>query len=255
MIDDTITGIVGVHLYGRPCNIDVLTEIAERNNLSLIFDAAHAFGASYKGRKIGGYGNCEVFSFHATKVFNTFEGGAVTTNDDELANKLRLMRNFGFEAEDHVSYIGTNGKMAEVNAAMGLTNLEQIDHFLEINLVNYHSYQAGLAMAHGIDLISFDESESNNYQYVIIRVDKALCGFSRDELKHYLSSKGVMARRYFYPGCHKMEPYQSLYPNAAEVLPITELFSQEMLALPTGSQINSDEVSVVCDLIRTFKIS
>lgn len=253
MIDSDTTGIVGVHLYGRPCNIDALTEIAQSNNLQLIFDAAHAFGASYKGQKIGGHGNCEVFSFHATKVFNTFEGGAVTTNDDDLAAKLRLMRNFGFEGEDKVSYIGTNGKMAEVNAAMGLTNLEEIDHFIDINRVNYQRYKVELETVHGIDLISYNHNELNNYQYVIINVDSSQCGFSRDELKRYLSNNGVNARRYFYPGCHRMEPYRSLYPNAAETLPNTESFSLRMLALPTGTQINAAEVSKVCDLIRSFK--
>lgn len=254
-IDDSISGILGVHLYGRPCDIKALTDIAESNNLRLIFDAAHAFGSSYKGQKIGGHGDCEVFSFHATKVFNTFEGGAITTNDDQLAAKLRLMRNFGFEGEDQVSYIGTNGKMAEVNAAMGLTNFDQVDHFIEINRLNYHTYKQRLATTKGIDLIDFDDNESNNYQYVIITIDQVSCGYSRDELKQYLSSNGVMARRYFYPGCHKMEPYNSLYPNAGASLPKTESFSRKMLALPTGTQINRSEVAMVCDLINSFKPS
>jgi len=253
MIDDDVTGIVGVHLYGRACDIEALTEIANKHKLKLIFDAAHAFGAGYNGNKIGGYGNCEVFSFHATKIFNTFEGGAVTTNDDELAAKLRLMRNFGFEGEDHVSYIGTNGKMAEVNAAMGLTNLEQIDSFIETNLINYGVYKAKLANTPGVELIAYDDNEFNNYQYVIISIDQTSSGFSRDELKEYLSSNGVKARRYFYPGCHKMEPYSSLYPNSGKRLPITESFSQRVLALPTGTQINRDQVAIVCDLINSFK--
>jgi len=253
MIDDDVTGIVGVHLYGRACDIEALTEIANKHKLKLIFDAAHAFGAGYNGNKIGGYGNCEVFSFHATKIFNTFEGGAVTTNDDELAAKLRLMRNFGFEGEDHVSYIGTNGKMAEVNAAMGLTNLEQIDSFIETNLINYGVYKAKLANTPGVELIAYDDNEFNNYQYVIISIDQTSSGFSRDELKEYLSSNGVKARRYFYPGCHKMEPYSSLYPNSGKRLPITESFSQRVLALPTGTQISRDQVAIVCDLINSFK--
>lgn len=253
LIDEHTSGIVGVHLYGRPCDIDILSEIAESNKLNLIFDAAHAFGAGYKGQKIGSHGDCEVFSFHATKVFNTFEGGAVTTNDDELAKKLRLMRNFGFEGEDRVSYIGTNGKMAEVNAAMGLVNLDEIDRFIDINRENYQAYQVGLEAAQGIDLISYDDSELNNYQYVIISVDQSICGYSRDELKSYLSTKEVMARRYFHPGCHKMEPYRSLYPDAGEALPATELFSQRVLALPTGTQICAAEVAQICDLVRSFK--
>jgi len=253
LIDDETSGILAVHLYGRPCAIDALTEIAEKHNFKLIFDAAHAFGVSHKGRMIGGYGDCEVFSFHATKVFNTFEGGAVTTNDDELANKLRLMRNFGFEGEDCVSYIGTNGKMAEVNAAMGLTNFEDIADFIEVNRANYLAYKKGLRSLEGVDLISYDENESNNFQYVIVQVDEKTCGYSRDALKEHLCANGIMARRYFYPGCHKMEPYNSLYPDTGENLPITESFSQQVLALPTGTQISCEEVSAVCDLIGSFK--
>ncbi|GHA08341.1 dTDP-4-dehydro-6-deoxyglucose aminotransferase [Arenicella chitinivorans] len=252
MIDETTTGILGVHLYGRPCDIKSLSSLAEKHDLRLVFDAAHAFGSSYQGRKLGGFGDCEVFSFHATKVFNTFEGGAVTTNDSELAARLRLMRNFGFEGEDAVSYIGTNGKMAEINAAMGLTNFEQVDAFINVNKENYQAYQAGLRDVSGVRLIDFDENELNNYQYVIIEIDAKRAGRTRDELKRFLSEHGVVARRYFYPGCHRMEPYRSLYPQAGENLPATEAFSEVMLAMPTGTQITTDEVSQICETIREY---
>src|SRR6185369_3387994 len=129
MITPRTTGIIGVHLWGRGCDIGSLSEIARSNGLKLLFDAAHAFGCSYEGRMIGGFGDAEVFSFHATKFFNTFEGGAVTTNDDDLAEKIRLMKNFGFAGYDQVIYLGTNGKMSEVSAAMGLTSLESLDDF------------------------------------------------------------------------------------------------------------------------------
>ena len=252
MIDDETTGILGVHLYGRPCDITALTNLADEHGLQLVFDAAHAFGSSYQGRKLGGFGDCEVFSFHATKVFNTFEGGAVTTNNAELAAKLRLMRNFGFEGEDAVSYIGTNGKMAEINAAMGLTNFEQVESFITRNQENYKAYQAGLRDVSGIRLIEFDENELNNYQYVIIEIDAKQATCTRDQLKHYLSEHGVIARRYFYPGCHRMEPYRTLYPTAGESLPTTEAFSEVMLALPTGTQIDTEEITQICALIRGY---
>src|SRR5207247_3514885 len=126
-----------VHLWGRGCEIAALTEIANRHCLKLLFDAAHAFACSYGGRMIGGFGDAEVFSFHATKFFNTFEGGAVTTNDDELAEKIRLMKNFGFSGFDNVIYIGTNGKMNELSAVMGLTGLESLNDFVYINRRNY----------------------------------------------------------------------------------------------------------------------
>jgi len=252
-IDENTTGIVGVHLYGRPCDIDSLQRIANEHGLKLVFDAAHAFGCSYKGKRLGRFGDCEIFSFHATKVFNTFEGGAVTTDNDELAKKLRLMRNFGFEGEDRVSYIGTNGKMAEVNAAMGLTNLEEISHFIDVNRNHYQCYKKGLSNVNGVSLISYDELENNNYHYVIITVEQSVTGYSRDQLKDFLTAHGIIARRYFHPGCHKMEPYKTLYPKAEASLPVTESFSRKMLALPTGTQIDTDSIQRVCGLIQSFK--
>src|SRR4030095_7100920 len=127
LITPRTTGIIGVHLWGRPCDVDGLAEVARRHNLALLFDAAHAFACTSGGRMIGSFGDAEVFSFHATKFFNTFEGGAITTNDDELASRMRLMKNFGFAGYDNVIYIGTNGKMSEVCAAMGLTSLENLN--------------------------------------------------------------------------------------------------------------------------------
>src|ERR1035441_9571296 len=137
LITPKTTGIIGVHLWGRPCDVEALTEIAQRRNLTLMFDAAHAFGCSYGGKMIGGFGLAEVFSFHATKFCQTFEGGAIVTDNDELATKIRLMKNFGFGGYDNVIYIGTNGKMTEICAAMGLTNLESLEDFVAANRRNY----------------------------------------------------------------------------------------------------------------------
>jgi dTDP-4-amino-4,6-dideoxygalactose transaminase len=145
LITPRTTGIIGVHLWGRPCDTEALAEVAERRNLTLMFDAAHAFGCSHSGRMIGGFGLAEVFSFHATKFFNMMEGGAVVTNNDELAARIRLMKNFGFSGNDNVVYIGTNGKMSEINAAMGLTNLASLDEFESANRRNYEAYRFGLA--------------------------------------------------------------------------------------------------------------
>jgi dTDP-4-amino-4,6-dideoxygalactose transaminase len=144
MITPRTTGIIGVHLWGRPCDTEVLVEIAHKHNLKLMFDAAHAFDCSHNGRMIGGFSNAEVFSFHATKFFNTFEGGVVATNDDELADQIRLAKNFGFAGYDNVIYIGTNGKMNEMSAAMGLTGLESLDEFIAINHRNYQQYRKEL---------------------------------------------------------------------------------------------------------------
>ena len=140
MITPRTTGLIGGHVRGRPCNVARLTEIARRRNLTLIFDAAHAFGCSHRGQMIGSFGRCEVFSFHATKFLNALEGGAVVTDDRAFAGKLRLMRNFGFAGYDNVIYIGTNGKMNEASAAMGLTNLDSLHEFVAINRRNHEAY-------------------------------------------------------------------------------------------------------------------
>src|SRR5262249_40654603 len=126
-------GIIGVHLWGRPCAVEQLADLAERHGLALLYDAAHAFGCSHRGRMVGGFGDAEVFSFHATKFVHSFEGGAITTNDDALAARVRLMRNFGFAGYDRVVSPGTNGKMSEVSAAMGLTSLDGLDDLVTRN--------------------------------------------------------------------------------------------------------------------------
>jgi dTDP-4-amino-4,6-dideoxygalactose transaminase len=250
MITPRTTGIIGVHIWGRPCAIETLSEIAHRRGLQLMFDAAHAFGCSHNGRMIGNFGAVEVFSFHATKFFNTFEGGAVTTNDDELAAKMRLMKNFGFAGYDSVIYVGTNGKMSEVSAAMGLTGLESLAEFIDSNRRNYRAYRDGLRDVPGIQLIAYDEAERCNYQYVILEVDEAVAGISRDILVRVLHAENVLARRYFYPGCHQMEPYRSYFPHAGLLLPETEKLSQRVMSLPTGTAVGPDEIGIVCALIQ-----
>lgn len=250
MITPRTTGIIGVHLWGRPCAVEALTEIACKHKLKLMFDAAHAFGCTHNGRMIGGFGNAEVFSFHATKFFNTFEGGAVATNDDELAAKIRLMKNFGFVGYDNVIYIGTNGKMNEVSAAMGLTGLESLDDFIVVNRRNYESYQDGLAEVPGITLVTYDGLEKNNYQYIVCEVDERVAGVSRDSLLEVLHTENVIARRYFYPGCHNMEPYSSYYPNAGLLLPHTERLVQRIMSLPTGTAVGLDDITIICRIIR-----
>src|SRR4029450_4947712 len=240
------TGIIGVHLWGRPCDVGALAEIAHRHRLRLLFDAAHAFGCSHNRRMIGNFGNAEVFSFHATKVLNTFEGGAVVTNDDKLAAKIRLMRNFGFAGYDIVSSLGTNGKMSEVSAAMGLTSLESLEKFVATNHRNYREYRQQLADVAGISLLTFDEDEKCNYQYVVLEIDEDALGITRDQLEDILWAENVLSRRYFYPGCHRMEPYRTRDLRAALFLPETERLATRVLCLPTGTAIGGDEISAIC---------
>jgi len=251
MITPRTSGIIGVHTWGRPCNIDALEAIARRRNLQLMFDAAHAFGCSYKSKFIGGFGRCEVFSFHATKFFNTFEGGAILTNDDVLAEKMGLMRNLGFRGYDHVIYIGTNGKMTEVCAAMGLTSLESVEEFIATNLRNYLAYRHELDGIPGVSMMAYDERERTNYQYIVLAVDELAAGLTRDELVRVLAVENVLARRYFFPGCHRMEPYRSYFPHAARILPETEKLCHRVMVLPNGRSVDEQAIAQICQIIRT----
>jgi dTDP-4-amino-4,6-dideoxygalactose transaminase len=250
LITPHTSGIIGVHIWGRPCNIEELSEIARERGFKLLFDAAHAFGCSYNGHMIGNFGDAEVFSFHATKFLNTFEGGAVVTNNDELARKMRLMKNFGFGGYDNVIYMGTNGKMSEVSAAMGLTGLESLDEFIDTNRRNYMSYKRELENVPGIRIISYDEEEKNNYQFVVVEVDEEAAGINRDQLIEILHAENILARRYFYPGCHRMEPYRSYFPNAGLLLTETERVANRVLVLPTGTAVGEKEIAEVCGILR-----
>lgn len=244
------TGILATHVWGRPCAIEALSEFAHDHGLKLVFDAAHAFGCSHQGRRIGGFGQAEVFSFHATKILHSFEGGAITTNDDELAKRIRLMINFGFAGCDQVVLEGTNGKMTEICAAMGLANLERIDALIETNRRNYAMYREQLAGIRGLELIHYDCREENNFQYIVVEVDPARLRASRDELVAMLHRHGILARKYFWPGAHRMEPYHSLYPHARLLLTHTERLAQRILVLPTGTEITSGDIHRVCGLLR-----
>jgi dTDP-4-amino-4,6-dideoxygalactose transaminase len=238
-------------VWGRVCDVDSLEALTRRRGLKLLFDAAHAFGCSRGGRMAGNFGGAEVFSFHATKFLNTFEGGAVVTNDDDLAATMRLMRNFGFAGYDRVVYLGTNGKMSEVSAAMGLTSLESLDEFIAVNRRNHLHYREGLAGLQGVTMMAYDGRERSNYQYVVLEIGESPDGMDRDTLLQILHAENVMARRYFFPGCHRMEPYRSEDPDAARRLPHTERLAARVLVLPTGTAVSPEDVETVCRIIRT----
>lgn len=249
LITPRTTGIIGVHVWGRTCDVEALAEIAKRRDLVLMFDAAHAFACSRKGRLVGGFGDAEVFSFHATKFFNTFEGGAVTTNDDELAERIRLMRNFGFSGMDRVIHVGTNGKMPEVCAAMGLTGLDSLDAVINANKRNYDLYRSRLGRLPGVAAVEYDDRESCNYQYVVFEVDPDVSPLTRDELVEVLHAENVLARRYFWPGVHQMEPYRSFFPHAHLLLPETERVATRVVLFPTGTLIDEKAIEAICDIV------
>ncbi|MFN4020334.1 MAG: aminotransferase class I/II-fold pyridoxal phosphate-dependent enzyme [Erythrobacter sp.] len=260
MITPKTTAILGTHIWGQVCDVEALQALADEHGLHLIFDAAHAFLCAQGGRYVGGFGKAEAFSFHATKFFNTFEGGAVTTNDDSLAEKMRLMRNFGFAGFDNVIHPGTNGKMPEICAAMGLVNLDAASDVIDANRRNYRDYSAALDGIPGISLFPIKD-DASNFQYVVMEVGPEYPA-SRDELLEALIAENILARRYFWPGCHRMLPYRDLFPHAGLLLPNTVAVADRVIVLPTGTTLPEGAAEVagaVCRLVAhegaTYRIA
>lgn len=241
--------IMGVHLWGNGCDVVALDRIADRHDVPVFYDAAHAYACSIGGRPIGGFGRAEVFSFHATKMVTCFEGGAITTDDDDLAEQLRLARNFGFAGEDTVARVGVNAKMSEPCAAMGLSSLDGVDRLVAHNRDNHGAYTGALAPVPGVDVCGFDSADSSNRHYVVVEIDEARAGLSRDEIVAALRLDNVECRRYFAPGCHRQEPYRRTHPTAGETLPVTEELSDAVMVLPTGLGVAPETAAAIGCLI------
>ncbi|MCA9187054.1 MAG: aminotransferase class I/II-fold pyridoxal phosphate-dependent enzyme, partial [Planctomycetales bacterium] len=245
------TAILAVHLWGRVCNVQRLQEIADRHGIELIFDASHAFGASKHGRMVGNWGRAETFSFHATKFVSAAEGGAIVTNDVELAERLRLARNFGFAARDHVSTLGINGKLSELHAALGLTSLEEMEFTIETNRRNAFRYAERLIDVPGVKLLTTQDQSRSNYQYVVVLIDDRVARIDRDTLVKVLEAENVQARRYFSPGCHRSAPYADDQGTIDGFwLPNTERIVSSAMSLPNGVAIDRATVDTVSDLVR-----
>jgi dTDP-4-amino-4,6-dideoxygalactose transaminase len=252
-LDDAIgsrcSAIVAVHTWGIPCDIDGLVKIARRRGLPLLFDAAHAFACTHSGGLVGGSGVAEVFSFHATKFVNAFEGGAITTNDRVLAERLRRLRDFGFAGYDRVVSLGTNAKMSELHAAAGITTLEVLPAIIAANRHCYERYEERLAAVPALRMVRTDTKGLSNYQYVVIEIDPA-SGIERDAVVRALHAENVYARRYFHPGCHWSAPYASgaHRPN----LPVTDATCARVIVLPSGPSVDDEAVDAVLSILEVI---
>lgn len=244
LITPKTSAILAVHLWGNACDIDALEKLAAKHKLRLVFDASHSFGSTYRGRTIGAFGDAEAVSFHATKMIQAFEGGAILTNNDSLAEKARLMTNFGFVDFDEVSCIGTNGKLSEIHAAMGLTCLKHLQFILECYKQRHETYQKLLDGIPGLRLVS--PEVGGNCQYVVVEITHELSN-ARDLLCQTLQKERVIARRYFYPGCHNMAPYSN-FPKSPNV-PVTDNVASKVLVLPSGPSVTTTDVEIVVSII------
>lgn len=253
LVSEKTSALLPVHVFGRACATDALADLARRRGLKVLYDAAHCFGASVRGRKFGGFGDAEIFSFHATKIFNTFEGGAVLTNDDALAARLRLMRNFGFVGYDRVDAIGTNAKMPELSAAHGCALIDEVPALVRHNRDLFAAYRESLRSIPGVALLEPTADEGSNFQYVVILIDGVKFGLARDELYDALWSENVRARRYFFPGCHRMEPYASSDRFRCGALTVTERVLGGVLCLPTGPSVTVEIACEICALIAACR--
>ncbi|MEW1750581.1 DegT/DnrJ/EryC1/StrS family aminotransferase [Streptomyces angustmyceticus] len=251
LITPRTSGIVGVHLWGRPCRTDALRRIADTRGLALLYDAAHALGSAVDGRPVGRLGDGEIFSFHATKFINAFEGGAVATSDPALAETVDRMRNFGFGPGREVLTHGTNAKMNEISAAMGLTALEHIDEIIAANVLRFEHYRAGLAGVPGVRLRTPGPGERSNHQYIVMEIDSAVAGIGRDQLLRLLHAENIVAQKYFHPGCHRMRPY-ALRSDIHQPLPLpgTEQLAERVLVLPSGLAVTPADVDRICEVVR-----
>lgn len=245
-ITPNVSAILGVHLWGMPCQVDELQEIADEYGIRLFFDAAHAIGSVYKGKKVGGFGSAEVFSLHATKAINALEGGLITTNDDQLAHRIRLSRNYGIVTEDVFEGTGINAKMNEYSAAMALSNIEGYALLNEHNRNIQSIYARGLENVIGLQSVTATNLDEHNSHYAVFRVSSGF-GLTRDEIRWVLMEENIYCRRYFWPGCHLIPPYCDQLTGYT--LPITESLADELFQLPTGLQVKADDAVTITELI------
>lgn len=248
LITEKTCAIVPVHVYGNVCDVEAIAKIAEKHNLKVIYDAAHAFGVKYKGQGIASFGDASMFSFHATKVFHTIEGGAVCFKDASLGKKLAKLKNFGISGPESVEFAGGNAKMNEFAAAMGLCNLRHIDEEIGKRKHAVERYRERLSEVPGVTLCQLRENVQSNYAYFPVVFDKEIFGLSRDEVMDNLTKEGIGARKYFYPLTNTFDCYKSEH-NAKEETPVALDISKRVLALPLYADLDVQTVDKICDVI------
>lgn len=249
LITPRTSAILAVHVYGHPCDVEAIGALAKKHNLKVIYDAAHAFGVEVKGKSIAEFGDIAAFSFHATKLFQSVEGGMLYAADGRLMRDFQLQRNFGIENEVLVSQTGGNAKMNELEAAMGLLVLEKFDALIQERAEISKRYAGALAEIPGVMLCKPPGMEGlrYNYAYLPIRVQPGY-GLSRDGLYEHLKTKGIYTRRYFYPLTSEFACYRGIFDPSST--PVAKKISEEILALPIYNGLTAEEVDYICDAIR-----
>jgi len=250
MIEELITSktsaILPVHVFGNPCNIEQISKIAEDYNLKVVYDAAHCFGVKYNNKGIGNYGDISMFSFHATKIFHTLEGGCLTYNNQEFKEPLYLLKNFGIKNGEEVILPGTNAKMNELQAAIGLLNLKLVNEEIKKRKKLVSIYRNTLKNVEGIKYLEENEDTVSNYQYFPILINSEKFGINRDQVYENFKEYNVFSRKYFYPLCTDYKFFNNREENP---IPIAKRISQRILCLPLYGELTGENVVKICDIL------
>jgi dTDP-4-amino-4,6-dideoxygalactose transaminase len=252
LITKDTCAILAVHVFGNPCNVYKIQEIADKYNLKVIYDGAHVFGAKLDGEPIGIFGDMTMFSFHATKLFNTIEGGAITSKDELLNKRLNLLKNFGLSGPEEVALSGLNAKMNEIQAGIGLEILKIVNLERAKREQVRRVYMQNLADIPGIRIITNLENENSSYQYFVIEVDEQKYGRTRDDVHEELKKYNVFSRKYFYPLCSDFPWYKGIKSAQSEYLPIAQKAVQRTLAMPFYGDLDLESVTWICTLLKEF---
>lgn len=250
LITDNTSAILPVHVYGHVCNVEAIERIAKKHELKVIYDAAHAFGVTYKGRGVGSYGDVSMFSFHATKVFNTIEGGAVCYHDEKYGEELYRLKNFGIRSEEVIDGIGANAKMNEFQAAMGICNLRHVNKEIAKRKKVVEKYRERLQNKRGLVLPLVQKDVTANYAYFPVLFDEKEFGYTRDAIYNRLKESKVHARKYFYPLTNGCQCYKGRFD--VKKTPVAQYVSDRILTLPLYADLSLDVVDMICDIICEF---
>ncbi|MCR4922820.1 MAG: DegT/DnrJ/EryC1/StrS family aminotransferase [Lachnospiraceae bacterium] len=248
LITDKTSAIVPVHVYGHICDVERIEEIAKKHKLKVIYDAAHAFGVRYKGMGVGSFGDASMFSFHATKVYNTIEGGAIATDDKDLIKKLYSLKNFGIKSEVLIDDVGANAKMNEFAAAMGLCNLLHVDDEIKKREKVYKRYMEKLSDIDGLILDRVNEDTKPNYAYFPVIFDESRYKLNRDQVYELLKTHNIFSRKYFYPLINETECYKGRYEHGDTQ--VAKRISERVLTLPMYAGLDLEIVDNICEIIR-----
>ncbi|MCR5834537.1 MAG: DegT/DnrJ/EryC1/StrS family aminotransferase [Selenomonadaceae bacterium] len=253
MITPSTTAILAVHVFGTPCDVEKIQEVANRYGLKVIYDAAHAFGVEIDGQGIGNFGDCSMFSFHATKLYHTVEGGALVQKSKIVKDRIDLLKNFGIKNEEEVVMPGINGKLDEIRAAIGRIMLGYVEGE-RLKRINLHKiYNEEFAEVEGIRVMpTCAENIKLNYQYYVVRIDEKIFGRSRDYVYDELKNYNVYARKYFHPLCSEFTCYRQLNSANPNNLPVANVIGQQVLSLPMYGDLTEDDVRKICAIIKSF---